>query len=245
MSDRRINQRLLGFPVGDFDVCVPWSLIKLLSLFLAFAANCFGQTGSPNQLDFKPAQLLDEISGHVETSFYDPDLDVDGWRQQVEAVRPAINSVDSLDQFDHLVNQLLKQLNASHTSFFTRCNPKLYQLRGPSCPWWSRMAPMIRNCNEPCRSFPLLFRKKATAGDKMRANRQRVEAMSLRARAVACNVEAMKLHSKSVADKKTSADRSTAVRLFQTPRTIALHGCIPRCLSANWVSPDFQIQQWI
>ncbi len=81
-------------------------------------------------LDFNKGKLLLEISDLVKAHFYDSTLVGETWDRRVENHRKALAEVATLDQFDSQVNELLKSLNTSHTYFFTRNNPKRYQLLG-------------------------------------------------------------------------------------------------------------------
>ena len=81
-------------------------------------------------LDFDKDKLLIEISNQVKKHFYETTFDSVAWNRQVEDCRQQLAGITSLDQYDQKVNKLLTSLNASHTCFFTRNNPKRYQLLG-------------------------------------------------------------------------------------------------------------------
>ncbi len=81
-------------------------------------------------LDFDKDKLLDEIAKQVTAHFYETDFDTTAWNQRVYNCRQRLAKVTRLDQFDFEVNELLGTLNTSHTYFFSRNNPKRYQLLG-------------------------------------------------------------------------------------------------------------------
>ena len=81
-------------------------------------------------LDFDKGQLLDEVSETVIENIYDATFDSIIWKQQVDNCRQKLPSIKTLDQFDGMVNELLSTLKTSHTYFFSRNNPKRYQLLG-------------------------------------------------------------------------------------------------------------------
>ena len=85
-------------------------------------------TFAQDTLDFDKNKVLDEISNNVSEHFYKTTFDTLEWQQHVEATRQHMTKVKTLDHFDIEINQLLATLNASHTYFFSRNNPKRYQL---------------------------------------------------------------------------------------------------------------------
>ena len=108
----------------------PLGRLVLVMSLLAFNGQATPLNGQVLPQLSDPDQLLSEISQHVETSFYDRRFDTDSWREQVERIRSEVASSPSLDAFDRSLNQLIGNLNASHTYFFSRNNPKRYQLLG-------------------------------------------------------------------------------------------------------------------
>ena len=81
-------------------------------------------------MDFDKYHLLEEISDSVKLNFYETTFDSIAWNQKVDNCRSQLSYVKTLDQFDLLVNELLNSLKTSHTYFFSRNNPKRYQLLG-------------------------------------------------------------------------------------------------------------------
>ena len=100
------------------------SLLVVILFFLSTLAV------AQETLDFDKDKLLIEISNHVKKHFYETTFDTAAWNQHVDKCRQQLAGVITLDQFDRKVNELLTSLNASHTYFFTRNNPKRYQLLG-------------------------------------------------------------------------------------------------------------------
>ncbi len=100
------------------------TLFSVLLFFLSY------HTPAQEKLDFDKHELLNEISTLVKEHFYDPTFNTDVWNRQLDECREQLEEVTTLDQFDKKVNDLLASLNTSHTYFFTRNNPKRYQLLG-------------------------------------------------------------------------------------------------------------------
>ncbi|MFK7767259.1 MAG: S41 family peptidase [Mariniblastus sp.] len=80
--------------------------------------------------DFDKSEVFDEVSNAVKDHFYDRKFDAGEWQKRSTPFRERALSAKSLDQFDSVVNELLATLNASHTNYFSRRNPKRYQLFG-------------------------------------------------------------------------------------------------------------------
>ena len=103
---------------------LPWYLL----LILLVSTPSFLTAQSP--LDFKSDELVKEVSQLVKQHFYDASFDTTAWNEKVDRTLEQMNSSNSLDEVAHELNLLLSTLNASHTYFFSRNNPKRYQLLG-------------------------------------------------------------------------------------------------------------------
>lgn len=101
-------------------------------LVIFFASLC----GLPivAQDAFKPnvdrAVLFDEVIDLVAEHFYDRSFNEKAWRLRAEEFRKKAVEPNDLDQFSSQVNQLLATLKTSHTFFYSRKNPKHFQLMG-------------------------------------------------------------------------------------------------------------------
>ncbi len=85
---------------------------------------------NPSKLDFDAAVVFDEVSKIVETGFFDKNFDVPSWRARVAKIRPQAIAGKSEDEFSDLINALLGTLNTSHTRYFSKLDPRRYQLLG-------------------------------------------------------------------------------------------------------------------
>ena len=99
-------------------------VLAITFLFFGIAAVC------QENVDFDKYQLLDEISENVKLNFYETTFDSIAWNQNVDNYRLQLSNVKTLDSFDLLINELLSSLKTSHTYYFSRNNPKRYQLLG-------------------------------------------------------------------------------------------------------------------
>lgn len=82
------------------------------------------------QLDFESNKVFDEVSKLVKEHFFDKSFDSNAWDQRAGAMRDKAISATTHDQFDQCINELLTTLNTSHTYYYSRLNPKRYQLLG-------------------------------------------------------------------------------------------------------------------
>jgi len=108
---------------------VPIQMVKLIYLIILFFI-----LGMPihaqKKLDFDREKVLLEISNKVKGHFYKKSFDTIVWNDKVNKCLRQMTKTLSLDQFDQTVNELLASLNTSHTYFYSRNNPKRYQLLG-------------------------------------------------------------------------------------------------------------------
>ena len=72
--------------------------------------------------------VFDEIHATVEAHFYDPDLRGLDWESLGRTYRARAVAADSPEAFSAVVNEMLAQLETSHTRFFTSREPAYYQL---------------------------------------------------------------------------------------------------------------------
>ena len=74
--------------------------------------------------------VFDEITQIVEADFYDPNLGGLDWPAVAAEYRSRVDNNMSRASFASLIKQMLLQLNASHTLYLTRDDPRWYQLVG-------------------------------------------------------------------------------------------------------------------
>ncbi|MCI5138758.1 MAG: hypothetical protein D3922_10165, partial [Candidatus Electrothrix sp. AR1] len=74
---------------------------------------------------------VEEVIKLVEEHFYDADA-VSGtrWKEAAQQLRDDIDSTTGPDQLADKINALLATLNTSHTRYFSKGDPKRYQLLG-------------------------------------------------------------------------------------------------------------------
>ena len=106
---------------------------KSFPLLFAFFF-CLASIAPANaQEDFTYAyhEQLEEILELVEKHFYDADaVSGDEWKKSADQLRTQVAGITDFDHFDAAVNAFLATLDTSHTHYFSRGNPKRYQLLG-------------------------------------------------------------------------------------------------------------------
>ena len=106
---------------------------RVLFFILAFATSqLFGQSTPTlsQSVDFDRAAVFDEVSDSVKQHFYRKDFDEHQWTTTAKPFRDKCLAATTRDQFADAINELLKTLNASHTYYFSKLDPKRYQLLG-------------------------------------------------------------------------------------------------------------------
>ncbi len=80
--------------------------------------------------DASRAIVFDAVWTTVRDEFFDPNLRGVDWQAMREQYRPAALAAADDDAFANVINQMLDELQTSHTRYFTRQDPRYYQLLG-------------------------------------------------------------------------------------------------------------------
>jgi carboxyl-terminal processing protease len=78
--------------------------------------------------------LLDEVWQTVNEQFYDPNFNGVNWAALRDQYRSQISQATSREEAAIVINQMLAELNTSHTRFYTPEEPAYYQLLGVFLP---------------------------------------------------------------------------------------------------------------
>ncbi|MFK7736921.1 MAG: S41 family peptidase [Pirellulaceae bacterium] len=121
------------FKVSMFVNCL--FRMRVLSAFLSgvtllaiFSFPLLGQ--SSEVVESERAAVFDEVVRIVKEHFYDQDYDWEAWQSSVVAARENAFAAKSPDAFAVAVNDLLASLQTSHTQYFSKSDPRRYQLVG-------------------------------------------------------------------------------------------------------------------
>lgn len=79
-------------------------------------------------------ELLDQVWQTVDEHFFDPEFNGVDWQAMRDRYRPIAAQTESRQQLAEVINQMLSELNTSHTRFYTPEEPAYYQLLGVFLP---------------------------------------------------------------------------------------------------------------
>lgn len=104
-----------------------WAIATLLSLSLlflfSFISPLFPATNSQTE-------LFTQIWETVNERFYDPNLNGVDWKAMRQRYEPQATQAKSRKEFAQVVNQMLAELNTSHTYYYIPEEPAYYQVLG-------------------------------------------------------------------------------------------------------------------
>jgi carboxyl-terminal processing protease len=78
----------------------------------------------------KPAEIFDEVWQTVNDNFYDPNFSGVDWPSMRRKYQPQAQQAQTSAAVSEVINQMLAELKASHTRFYTQAEPAYYQLLG-------------------------------------------------------------------------------------------------------------------
>ena len=128
--------------LSDFNVFQirrsPVLIVVALSMFAATNHNLLSAQEASELADkrqllahhFDAAKVFDEVVEIVAANFFSANFDSDGWQTTAQSFRKRALSAKSHDDFDAIVNEMVATLKTSHTYYYSRQNPKHFQLVG-------------------------------------------------------------------------------------------------------------------
>ncbi len=111
------------FKTPRFNIVIT-TLVSISVLFLLWFT-----TGLPT-LSQPQAKVFDQVWQTVNNNFYDPKFNQVDWKAMREKYKPQAERAKSSQEFASVINQMLSELRASHTRFYTQNEPAYYQLLG-------------------------------------------------------------------------------------------------------------------
>jgi carboxyl-terminal processing protease len=73
---------------------------------------------------------LEQVWQEVNDNFFDPKFNAIDWNAKRDEYRNRVQSAQSIEQASVIINQMLAELNTSHTRFYSKLEPAYYQLLG-------------------------------------------------------------------------------------------------------------------
>ncbi len=80
--------------------------------------------------DSQYMNTLSEVWQEVDENFFDPKFNGVNWKAKREEYEERIKPARSIEEASVVINQMLGELNTSHTRFYSRLEPAYYQLLG-------------------------------------------------------------------------------------------------------------------
>ncbi|HEY9741999.1 MAG TPA: S41 family peptidase [Coleofasciculaceae cyanobacterium] len=80
--------------------------------------------------DSQYINTLSEVWQEVDENFFDPKFNGVNWKAKREEYAERIKPAQSIEEASVVINQMLGELNTSHTRFYSRLEPAYYQLLG-------------------------------------------------------------------------------------------------------------------
>ena len=107
---------------------LPFKLNKLISATLIVVLLCLTSLLLSSQAP--QLQVFEEAWQTVNDNFYDPNFNGVDWRSIRKKYQPQAAQVQSTQAVAVVINQMLSELETSHTHFYTQTEPAYYQLFG-------------------------------------------------------------------------------------------------------------------
>jgi carboxyl-terminal processing protease len=113
-------------------------LVVLISRLPAYQAQQAspqqaGQAQQTDQQTFDPA-VFDQVWETVNQTFYDPNFNGVDWNAIRDRYKPLVTQAQAREVAAREINQMLSELNTSHTYFYTPDQPAYYQVLGIFAP---------------------------------------------------------------------------------------------------------------
>lgn len=84
----------------------------------------------PSQTISPEVQVFEQVWQTINENFFDPEFNGTDWNSLREVYAPQAASAKSQQELAAVINQMLSQLNASHTHYYTPLETEYYQLAG-------------------------------------------------------------------------------------------------------------------
>jgi carboxyl-terminal processing protease len=106
-----------------------WGLIGVVFLTISLILlPVFQYVLSANESPY--LKTLDEVWKDVNENFFDPKFNGVDWKAKRGEYKNQIKQAQSVEEASVVINQMLSELNTSHTRFYSKLEPAYYQLLG-------------------------------------------------------------------------------------------------------------------
>ena len=100
-----------------------FSLIALIILSPILLKNSLAK-------DSHYSATLNEVWQEVDENFFDPKFNGVDWKKKRQEYESRVKQAQSIEEASGVINQMLSELNTSHTRFYNKLEPAYYQLLG-------------------------------------------------------------------------------------------------------------------
>ena len=125
-SSPEASKRLMMQPV--VSRLNQWIIACLLSFFLVWLCYCISPVLS--QSSSSQIKVFESAWNTVKKNFFDPNLNGVDWEKLRSQYKPKAAQANSSEQLTEIINQMLSELNTSHTHFYSQNEPAYYQIAG-------------------------------------------------------------------------------------------------------------------
>ena len=119
--------------------------LKAIALNISLALLLWLSPGSALQPASAQLDLFDAVWQTINENFYDPNFNGVDWDAAKEQYRPLVEKASSHSEKAALINQMLGELNTSHTQFYTPDEPAYYHLLGIFVPRVPRLKSQLKS----------------------------------------------------------------------------------------------------
>ena len=105
-----------------------WGVACLFSFFLISLCYCISPVFS--QSSSSPVKVFESAWNTVNENFFDSNFNGVDWEEMRSRYKPQAAQAKSTEQLAKIINQMLAELNTSHTHFYTQNEPAYYQIAG-------------------------------------------------------------------------------------------------------------------
>ena len=104
----------------------------ILTIFVSIFTISLCYFISPRVLGFSSpqAKVFEQVWQTVNENFFDPEFNRVDWQAMRSRYAPLAAKTNSTEELAVVINQMLSELNTSHTHFYTQAEPAYYQIAG-------------------------------------------------------------------------------------------------------------------
>ena len=105
-----------------------WIVACLFSFFLVWF--CYYISPVLSQSSSSQVEVFESAWNTVKENFFDPNFNGVDWEEMRSQYKSKAARANSTEQLAEIINQMLRELNTSHTHFYTQNEPAYYQIAG-------------------------------------------------------------------------------------------------------------------